>query len=372
MRIPALGLSAAIVFITFFSSCAGAPNNSFTASPGISGNTSNTGTTTTGANNAGSGSGGTSNSGTTSARAVQSVTVSPATISSGTSKSAMVTLDDVAPAGGAQVVLTSSNTAAASVPSSVMVAANQSSATFNIVAGTVSTNTSVTIAAAFNNTVAGTTVSVTAPSLPPPPPPPSGPVTVSVSPISATLLAGASQQFTATVSGTTNQSVNWSSTGGGISQSGLYTAPNVSTVTTFSIFAIAAADPSALKSIAVTVNPTSPPPGSGGGVFSGTGPIADWKAYQYLSTDGRYHQAIVISNAKGNYPVRGQSSSHPDCSVNEDSFNDFWTPIGNGLWWFTNRPNLIYVYWTWYDNPTNQTVLQKTPCIDYSAAPKYN
>jgi len=214
-------------------------------------------------------------------------------------------------------------------------------------------------------------VSITAPPPPPPPPPPSGPITITVTPSTATLAPGATQQFTATVTGTTNQSVNWSSTGGGITQTGLYTAPNPTTPTTYSIFAIAAADPTVLKSIAVSVIPTTPPPG-GSGVFSGTGPIADWQAYQYLSSDGRYHQAIVISNAKGNYPVRGESSLMPDCSVFSDSFNDFWTPIGNGLWWFTNRPNLIYVIWTWYDNPTDQHVLQQTPCINYGAAPKYN
>ncbi len=166
--------------------------------------------------------------------------------------------------------------------------------------------------------------------------------------------------------------MNWSTTGGGITQSGLYTAPNVSTASTFSIFAISAANAGVLKSIAVTVNPTSPPPPPGGGVFSGTGPIADWQAYQYLSSDGQYHQAIIISNAKGNYPVRGESSFNSDCSNPSDSFNDFWASIGNGLWWFTNRPNLIYVIWTWYDNPTDQHVLQQTPCIDYAVAPKYN
>jgi hypothetical protein len=73
------------------------------------------------------------------------------------------------------------------------------------------------------------------------PPPP--PVTVSVSPASTDVLTNATQQFTATVTGSSNTSVNWSVSGmtggnttvGTISTAGLYTAPaaipNPATVT---------------------------------------------------------------------------------------------------------------------------------------------
>src|SRR5207248_705930 len=61
-------------------------------------------------------------------------------------------------------------------------------------------------------------------------------VTVSVSPASANIAPGATQQFTATVQGTTNTAVTWSvdsvqggsSTAGTISTNGLYTAPSAS------------------------------------------------------------------------------------------------------------------------------------------------
>jgi|SRR5579885_480271 len=68
---------------------------------------------------------------------------------------------------------------------------------------------------------------------PPPPPPPS--IAVSVSPSSATIPAGGTQQFSASVSGTSNTSVAWQvngttggdSSNGTISSSGLYTAPKL-------------------------------------------------------------------------------------------------------------------------------------------------
>jgi uncharacterized protein YjdB len=55
------------------------------------------------------------------------------------------------------------------------------------------------------------------------PPPPT--LSVSVSPATATIAVGATQQFTASVSGTTNQVVTWSASAGSIDQTGLFTAP---------------------------------------------------------------------------------------------------------------------------------------------------
>lgn len=56
-------------------------------------------------------------------------------------------------------------------------------------------------------------------------------VTVSVTPATPTVILGATQQFTATVRGTTNKAVTWSTAGPGtINSSGLYSAP--STLTT--------------------------------------------------------------------------------------------------------------------------------------------
>jgi len=50
-------------------------------------------------------------------------------------------------------------------------------------------------------------------------------ILVTLSPVMASLAPGATQQFAASVTGTTNQDVSWSATGGTITPAGLYTAP---------------------------------------------------------------------------------------------------------------------------------------------------
>ena len=72
------------------------------------------------------------------------------------------------------------------------------------------------------------------------PPPPS--VSVAISPTSAPLLEGASQQFSATVTGTSNTAVNWTATGGTISATGLFVAGN--SAGNFTVTATSAADAS--------------------------------------------------------------------------------------------------------------------------------
>ena len=57
------------------------------------------------------------------------------------------------------------------------------------------------------------------------PPIPPNQIKVSISPTSASLYPGRTQQFTATVTGTLNTEVAWSATCGTISEDGLYTAP---------------------------------------------------------------------------------------------------------------------------------------------------
>ncbi len=87
------------------------------------------------------------------------------------------------------------------------------------------------------------------------------PVSVTISPGSASLAAGGSQQFTATVAGTSNTAVSWSASGGSISGSGLYTAPGAAGA--YTVTATSAADNTKFASAVVTVTvplPVSPPP----------------------------------------------------------------------------------------------------------------
>ena len=95
---------------------------------------------------------------------------------------------------------------------------------------------------------------------PPPPPPPT--ISVSVSPLNESVLLGKTAQFTATVTGASNQAVNWSvngvnggkSTVGTISSEGLYTAPaDLLAPANVTIIASSAAQPASTGHAQVTV-----------------------------------------------------------------------------------------------------------------------
>jgi hypothetical protein len=85
-------------------------------------------------------------------------------------------------------------------------------------------------------------------------------VAVSVSPNSASLAPGGTQQFSATVTESSNTAVTWSATGGTVSSSGLYTAG--STVGSYAVTATSVADNSKSAPAAVTVSGAAPPPGT--------------------------------------------------------------------------------------------------------------
>jgi len=92
---------------------------------------------------------------------VSSLTLNPTSVIGGVnSTTGTVTLSGPAPAGGAQVVL-SSNNGAASVPSRVFVPAGATSATFAVSTSVVLVSTSVTISASYNSTTQTATLSVT-------------------------------------------------------------------------------------------------------------------------------------------------------------------------------------------------------------------
>lgn len=76
-------------------------------------------------------------------------------------------------------------------------------------------------------------------------------VTVLVGPTTVTLGTGMTQQFIASVSGTTNTGVKWTTTGGTVTPSGLYTAP--SATGTYKVTATSLANSRALASATVTV-----------------------------------------------------------------------------------------------------------------------
>jgi hypothetical protein len=80
-----------------------------------------------------------------------------------------------------------------------------------------------------------------------------GAVTVTVSPTTANVTSGGTQQFTATVTSSTNTAVTWTASAGSISSSGLFTAPIVSSDTSVTVVATSVADPTKSASASVTV-----------------------------------------------------------------------------------------------------------------------
>jgi hypothetical protein len=87
------------------------------------------------------------------------------------------------------------------------------------------------------------------------PPPPLPSITVNISPMTATVDQGATQVFTASVTGTTNTAVTWSiqegATGGTITGAGVYTAPQAAG--TFHVVATSQADTTKSDVSAITV-----------------------------------------------------------------------------------------------------------------------
>ncbi len=143
-------------------------------------------------------------------------------------------------------------------------------------APTVAANTIATVTAtsvADPSKSASATVSITAA-------PPA--VAVFISPTSATVSSGGTQQFTATVSNTTNTAVTWSATAGSVSSAGLYTAPPVTANTTATVSATSVADPS--KSANATVSITAPPPVVAVSISPTSATVASGGTQQFTAT----------------------------------------------------------------------------------------
>ena len=86
----------------------------------------------------------------------------------------------------------------------------------------------------------------------------SGAIAVTVTPTSATVNSGGTQQFSAQVANTGNTSVTWTATAGTISGSGLFTAPTVTADKSVSVTATSVADTTKSASATVTVKAPGP------------------------------------------------------------------------------------------------------------------
>ncbi|MGA7288912.1 MAG: Ig domain-containing protein [Terriglobales bacterium] len=139
-----------------------------------------------------------------------------------------------------------------------------------------------------------------------------GNVKVSVSPTSGTLLSSQTEQFTASVSGTSDTAVTWSATTGSVSGSGLYTAPAVSKQTDAVVTATSVADPSKSASASITIDPTNQQPlqittgstlpqGQQGSTYSDTFTASGGTTPYTWSVSGGAPPPGVALNSNGNF-----------------------------------------------------------------------
>ena len=132
--------------------------------------------------------------------------------------------------------------------------------------------------------------------------PPPSPVQISVAPGSRSLNANESQQFTASVSGSTNTAVTWSMSPqvGNLSASGLYTAPGtVNSPQTVTITAKSVADTSKTASATVNLIPVAGPPPA---TYSISGRVSGSSATLTLSGPST---ATTSTDGSGNFTFSG-------------------------------------------------------------------
>lgn len=135
---------------------------------------------------------------------------------------------------------------------------------------------------------------------------PTTPIAVSLSPTSASMTSGTSQQFSASVQGTSNTAVNWAASAGSITSTGLFTAPKVSTNTGITITATSAANSTALATAAVSVNPSTPPVAVTIAVTPSTATLSSGGAQQFsASVQGTSNTGVSWSATSGSVSSTG-------------------------------------------------------------------
>ena len=112
-------------------------------------------------------------------------------------------------------------------------------------------------------------------------------VTINVSPTSASVHSGATAQFEATVSNSSDTAATWTASQGTISSGGLFTAPTVTATTSVVVTATSVADSTKSATAIVSVSPAASPKVSLEVLFPPTNPnTSDYKAVQtYLMSN---------------------------------------------------------------------------------------
>ncbi len=160
----------------------------------------------------------------------------------------------------------------------------------------------VTVQARDGSGTFSKTASITVPGTPPPPA-----VSVSITPTTASISTAGSQQFTATVTGSTNTAVTWSATGGTVTTAGLFSSPSAGT---FTVQATSVADTTKSASATVTVTAPPPPPPVSVTVTPTTASISTSASQQFTATvTGSANTAVTWSATGGTVTTAGLFSS---------------------------------------------------------------
>jgi hypothetical protein len=184
---------------------------------------------------------------------LSSLSLNPTGVTGGNSSTGTVTLSGPAPAGGAQVTLSSSNTTVARAPSSVTVAAGAPSATFPVSTSAVAASTPVIISASYGGVTLTATLTVN--------PAPVAP-SITAQPVSQTVTAGQTATFSVIASGTVPLGYQWQRNGGAIGNatSPSYTTPATSTSDNGAQFTVVVTNSvGSVTSNAATLTVTPPP-----------------------------------------------------------------------------------------------------------------
>lgn len=263
-----------------------------------------------------------------------SLTCGPSSVTAPGSAACTVQLSGLAPSGGLGIHIASSN-AGVAVPTWVVVPANAASVGFTARVSANATAANVTLTGAFNGvskTFGLKVVSGTAPA----------PITVSVSPGSASLTVKSTHAFVASVSGTPNTGITWTVTGAGCSGStcgtifatGLYTAPAaVPSPANVTVKATSQQDSTKSASATVTVLPASPTPAPSSGT---TYYIAPASAGGNDRNDGRSANAPWLSphhSLNCGDLILAAAGSYDAQYFNVGSWGTVSCPAGNNVAW---------------------------------------
>jgi acid phosphatase len=196
--------------------------------------------------------------------AASSLSLTPASVVGGNPSQGTVTLTGAAPPGGAVVTLSSNNTAVATVPASMTVAAGAISGNFTITTLAVSASTTVTISTSYGGTTPTASLTVN--------PPPLVLSSLSLNPTS--VIGGGTSQGTATLTSaasaggavvqlssgnTTVATVPASASVAAGATSATFTV-NTNPVSTSTVVTISGTYGGTTRTVSLTVSPGSPPP----------------------------------------------------------------------------------------------------------------